>query len=252
MRLPTLLLALALPLTLSLASTLSANSLDDLRAALQKPHGGEAVKATLEHSFWRQTTEDKKPIVSQGKVSAQLEEGPRGLLVTWARPTLQQAVRELAAQEREPERAAPTRTALRNLDPLEATEALDYAEALLRDLGQAQLLEERAEAWQGRPAKLLVLKLTPKIPENQRKYLKELKVDAKVWVGADGLPLAFASTVAYKGSRMFISFEGGSSQERQFTRVGSRLVVSRATSEDRNAGFGTSTLTKKVTTLSLL
>lgn len=244
MRLPILVLSLTLPL--------AANSLDDLRASLQRLQGADPVKATLEHSFWRQTTDDKKPLVSQGRVTAQLEEGPQGLRVTWSKPTLQQAEKELAVQEKEPDRPAPTRLALKNLDPVEAAESLSYAEALLRDLAQAQLQEERAEAWQGRPARLLVLKVTPKVPEAQRKYLKELKVDARIWVGPDGLPLAFASTVAYKGSRMFISFEGGSSQERQFARVGGRLVVTRATTEDRTAGLGASTQTRKVTTLNVL
>ena len=243
MRLPILLTILALPL--------GANGLDDLRTALQKLAGGEPVKATLEHQFWRQTTDDKKPVVSQGRVTAQVEDGPQGLRVLWPRPALQQAVKELAAQEQDPERQAPTRTALRGVDPLEAAEALQQAEALLRDLGQATLQEERTEAWQGRPARLLLLKVEPRIPAGQKKYLKELKAEAKVWVGADGLPLAFASTVAYKGSRMFISFEGGQSQERHFAKVGGRLVAVRTTSEDRNAGFGASTLTKKTTTLTL-
>ena len=234
-----------------IALTLSANGLDDLRAALQKLQGAEPVKASLEHSFWRQITDDKKPIVSQGKISAQVEDGPQGLKVTWAKATLQQAERELAAQEREPDRPTPTRTALRNVDPLEASESLNHAETLLRNLAQAQVQEEKAEPWQGHPVKLLVLKLTPRIPESQRKYLKELNVDAKVWIGADGLPLAFSSRVAYKGSRMFIRFEGGTTQELQFAKVGNRLVVTRATSEDRNAGFGASSQTKKTTTLAV-
>jgi hypothetical protein len=244
MRLSILLLSLALPI--------GANGLDDLRSSLQKLQGSEPVKATLDHSFWRQTMDDKKPTVSQGKVTAQLEDGPQGLKVAWGRGTLQQAAKELAAQEREPDRPAPTRIALRNVDPLEAGESLNHAEALLRDLAQAQVQEEKADAWQGKPARLLVLKLTPRIPESQRKYLKELKVEAKVWVGADGVPLAFSSSVAYKGSRMFISFEGGNTQERHFARVGNRLVVTRATSEDRNAGFGASSQTKKTTTVTVL
>ncbi len=244
MRLSTLLLSLSLPL--------GASGLDDLRAALQKLQGTEPVKASLDHSFWRQTTEDKKPVVSQGRITAQLEDGPQGLKVAWGRGTLQQAAKELAAQEREPDRPAPTRLALRGVDPLEVAEALSHGEALLRDLAQAQLQEEKAEAWQGRPARLLVLKLTPKIPESQKKYLKELKVDAKVWVGADGVPLAFTSSVAYKGSRMFISFEGGNTQELQFSRIGNRLVATRVTTEDRNAGLGASTQTKKTTVLTLL
>lgn len=239
-------------LALSLILPLSANGLDDLRAALQKLPGGEPVKATLEHSFWRQTMDDKKPVISQGRVSAQIEDNGQGLKVTWARPLLQQAVKELVAQEREPERTAPTRMALRNMDPLDTAESLNHAEALLRDLAQAQVQEERTEPWQGRPTKLLVLKITPRIPESQRKYLKELKVDAKVWIGSDGLPLAFSSSVAFKGSRMFISFEGGNTQERHFARVGHRLIVTRATTEDRNAGFGASTQTKKTTTVTVL
>jgi hypothetical protein len=238
-------------LVLSLALPISAGSLDDLRTTLQKLPGSEPVKATLEHSFWRQTTDDKKPTVSQGKISAQLEDSPQGLKVTWAKPTLQQAGRELAAQEREPERGTPTRTALRNVDPLETSEALNHAEALLRDLAQAQVIEEKPEPWQGHPARLLVLKVTPRIPENQKKYLKELKVEARVWVGSDGLPLAFSSNVAYKGSRLFISFEGGNNQELQFARVGNRLIVTRAISEDRNAGFGASQQTKKTTILTV-
>jgi len=239
-------------LVLSLALTLSANGLDDLRAALQKLQGAEPVKATLEHSFWRQIMDDKKPVVSQGKISAHVEDGPQGLKVTWAKATLQQAERELAAQEREPDRPTPTRTALKNVDPLEASESHNHAEALLRDLAQAQVQEEKAEPWQGRPARVLVLKLSPRIPESQRKYLKELNVDAKVWIGNDGFPLAFSSSVAYKGSRMFIRFEGGTTQELQFAKVGNRLVVTRATSEDRNAGFGASSQTNKTTTLAVL
>ncbi len=238
-------------LVLSLALPLSANGLDELRAALRKLPGSEPVKATLEHSFWRQVMDDKKPTVSQGKVSAQLEDGPQGLKVSWARPTLQQAGKEMTAQEREPDRGTPTRTALKNVDPLEVAEALNHAEALLRDLAQAQVTEEKVESWQGHPARLLVLKLTPRIPEQQKKYLKELKVEGKVWIGSDGLPLAFSSSVAYKGSRLFISFEGGNTQELQFARVGNRLVVTRATSEDHNAGFGASQQTKKTTLLTV-
>jgi len=238
-------------LVLSLALPLSANGLDDLRAALQKLPGGEPVRATLEHSFWRQITDDKKPTVSQGKVSAQVEDGPQGLKVIWTKSTLQQAAREMAAQEREPERGTPTRMAMRNVDPLDTAEALNHAAALLRDLAQAQVTEEKAEAWQGRPARLLVLKLMPRIPENQKKYLKEVTVEGRVWIGLDGLPLAFSSSVAYKGRRMLISFEIGNTQELQFTRVGNRLIVTRATSEDRNAGFGASQQTKKVTTLTV-
>jgi hypothetical protein len=235
-----------------MALPMTANGLDDLRAALTRLQGAEPVKASLDHSFWRQITDDKKPVISQGHVSAQIEENGQGLRILWTRPTLQQAAKELDVQEREPDRSTPTRTALKNMDALEVGESLNHADALLRDLSQAQVQEEKTETWQGRAVKVLCLKLAPRIPESQRKYLKELKVDAKVWIGPDGVPLAFSSNVAYKGSRMFITFEGGISQELQFAQVGHRLVVTRATSEDHNAGLGASSQTKKTTTLTLM
>ena len=244
MRISILLLSMTLPMM--------ASGLDDLRVALNRLPGTEPVKASLDHSFWRQIIDDKKPVISQGHVSAQVEENSQGLRILWARPTLQQAAKELNIQERDPDRATPTRTALKNVDALDVGETLNHAEALLRDLTQAQLQEERAETWQGRPAKVLLLKLAPKIPESQRKYMKELKVDGKVWIGPDGLPLAFTSVVAYRGSRLFITFEGGNSQDLQFVRVGNRLVVTRAINEEHNAGFGASSQTKKTTILTLM
>jgi hypothetical protein len=239
------------PLLLCLCLPLNADGLSDLRAALQNLHGAGPVKATLEYDFWRQTTEDKKPVVSQGKATAQVEDGPQGLRITWSRALLQQAARESTAQAQQPDRPTPIRTALRGVDVVDLAEDLDHAGALLRDLDQAQLLEEKAESWQGHPAHLLILKLSPKIPESQRKYLKELKVDARVWVGADGLPLAYASAVSFKGSRFFIHFEGASSQERQFAHVDGRLVVVRTTREDQNTGLGMSSQSRKVTILTV-
>jgi hypothetical protein len=236
---------------LSLTLSLSANGLDDLRAVLAKLRAPEPVKVSLEHSFWKQIIDNKKPVISQGRVAAQVEENSLGLRIIWARPTLQQAARELDLQELEPDRATPTRTALKNVDALEVGESLNHAEALLRDLTQAQVQEEKVETWQGRPVKVLVLKLLPKIPDAQRKYMKEVKVEGKVWIGADGFPLAYSSLVAYTGSRLLISFEGGNAQDLQFAKVGNRLLVTKATSEEHNAGFGASTQTKKTMTLTL-
>ena len=240
------------PLLLCLCLPLRADGLSDLRTALQNLRGGGPVKATLECDVWRRTTEGKKPVISQGKATAQVEDGPQGLRITWSRSLLQQAAQESAAQAQQPDRPAPTRTALRGVDVVDLAEDLDHAGALLRDLDQAQLLAEKDEPWQGRPAHLLILKLSPRIPESQRKYLKELKVDARVWVGADGLPLAYTSAVSFQGSRFFIHFEGASSQERQFARVGGRLVAVRTTREEQSTGLGMSSQSRRVTILTLL
>ena len=189
----------------------------------------------------------------QGKASAQVEDGPGGLRIAWSRPLLQQAQSESRAQAQNPDKVAPTRDALGGFGPMGMADYLNYAEPLLRDLerGQIQVLQERAEAWNGHPARLLVLKVTPRLPEAQRKFIKDIKVDAKLWVGPDGLPLAYATAVKYKGSRFFISFEGSSTDEWRFIKVGNRLVVSQAQSENSQSGLGQQTQRKSTTTVTV-
>jgi len=244
-RMSILLLLAALPVR--------ADALEELRAQLGRLQGTEPLRASVDYSFWRQVVDDKKPLVSQGRATAQVEDGPGGLRIAWSRPLLQQAQSESRAQAQNPDKVAPTREALGGFGPMGMTDYLNYAEPLLRDLerGQIQVLQERAEAWNGHSARLLILKVTPKLPEAQRKFIKDIKVDAKLWVGPDGLPLAYATAVKYKGSRFFISFEGSSTDEWRFIKVGNRLVVSHAQSENSQSGLGQQTQRKSTTAVTV-
>lgn len=239
------------PLALALCLPLSADGLGTLRANLQKLSGGDAVKATVDHSFWEQTTEDKKPVQTQGRVSVLVEDGAQGLRLGWGRPLLQQAVQEGRAKAKDPEKTTGTRSALRAIDALEASELVNYAEPLLRHLENAQLLEEKSDSWQGQPAHLLLLKVEPKMSASQKKHLKKLDVVAKVWVGADGLPLAASTTTSFSGSFFLISFQGSSKEEDRFLHAGSRLVVVSRLKEESSSGFGQNSSSKKQTAVSL-
>jgi hypothetical protein len=252
MRTPLTLPRLTLLLAL-LALPAQADALADLKNQLGRLQGGDPVKASVDYSFWRQVIEDKKPTVTQGKASAQVEDGPGGVRIAWSRPLLQQALAESKAQAQNPEKTAPTRDALGSFGPLGMSENLNYASALLREFERAQVevLQQRAQPWNGQPATLLLLKATPKMAESQRKYIKDLKVDAKLWVGQDGLPLAYASAVKFKGSRFFITFEGSSSDEWHFARVGNRLVVKRVDSENSQSGFGQQSQRKSTTVVTV-
>lgn len=243
----------SLALLLATVPLLHADTFSDLKAQLVRLNGGDAVKATFEVQYWQQVLEDKKPTVTQGRATAQVEDGPQGVRIGWSRGLLQQAQAEAKAQAKDPEKTVGTRAAMGTLGPLGVSETLNYAEALLREFerGQVQVQAERQETWNGKPAKLLVLKMEPRIPANQKKYMKELKVDAKLWVGADGLPLAYATDVKFKGSRFFISFEGGNRDEIQFARAGNRLVAAQLTSENQNSGLGQQTQRKNTNTVTL-
>ena len=230
----------SLALVLTTAALLRADTFSDLKAQLARLNGGDAVKATVDVQTWRKVVDDKRPVISQGRANAQVEDGPLGVRIGWSRGLLQQAQVEARAQALDPDKTVPTRSAMDSLGPVSVSDYLNYAEALLREFerAQARVQEERQDTWNGRPARLLVLKVEPRIPSSQRKYIKDLRVDARLWVGADGLPLAYATSVRFKGSRFFISFEGSQSEELRFLHAGNRLVAVHVASENQNSGFG--------------
>jgi len=226
---------------------LRADALADLRATLKKLQGTEAVKATLDFQFWRQTSEEGGPVVLQGQVTTHAEDGPQGVRIAWDRGTLQAADAEQRATVQNPADLAPTAQIMRTLSALDVAEHLNEGLTLERLLAQSTLQEAKPDAWQGKPAELLVLSLEPLIyPPSLRSAVKEVKAQARVWVGPDGTPLAYRSDINYKGSRFLIRFHGVQREEIHFLRTGSRLVAGWAQNEDRQTGLGQSLATRKV------
>jgi hypothetical protein len=237
-----------LVLALGAASGLHADGLADLKAALARLPGTEPVKGVLELRTTRQTTEDRKPVITRGHASARVEDGPQGLRMAFARDDLQKASAEARAQARDPERTSPHRAGLREADPLDAAELLNHADALARYLDKATLLEERREPWNGRPARVLVIKVDPPLPQSQRRHLKKLEVNARVWLSEDGAPLALSYQALYSGSRFFITFKGSIQEERRFAVAGDRLLVLTRSVEETASGFGVSYTNQRTAT----
>jgi hypothetical protein len=241
-------------LTLVLAgSLLQADSLADLKETLSRLNGQEPVKASVDYQFWSKQGDDKAPVISEGKATTFVEDGPGGLKMSWNRALIQTAVREAKAQAKDPEKKGSTRRAIEGLKAVEVSDYLNGAEELLRTLEQGQLLEEKAEAWQGKPAKRLKFKLTPKLSKQDQKYVKELEASATVWIGADGLPLAAESQTHMKGRALLvISFEQQQKETFQFAHVGNRLVVVNHVRESNGSGGGERGQSKTVVTLRLV
>ena len=182
-----------------------------------------------------------------------MEDGPQGLKMSWSRSLIQTAAQEAKARALDPEKKTPTRRAIEGLKAMDVSEYLSGSEELLRTLDQAQVLEEKAEVWHGKPARMLSLKLTPRMGQQEKKYVKELEATAKVWIGADGLPLAAESQVHMKGRALLvISFEQRQKQEYHFARSGNRLIVIHHASESSGSGGGEKGQSRTVVTLSLV
>lgn len=229
---------------------LQADALADLKGTLAHLNGQDPIKVSVDYQFWNKQGDDKKPVITEGKATTSVEDGPQGLRMSWSHALIQTAMQEAKAQAQDPEKKASTRRAIEGLKAIEVSDYLNGAQELLRTLDQGQLVEEKDEAWQGKPAKLLRFKLTPKLSKQDQKYVKELEATAKVWIGVDGLPLAAETQMHMKGRALLvISFEQQQQQAFTFTRMGNRLVVIHHTQESSGSGGGEHGQSKTVITL---
>ena len=231
---------------------LQADSFSDLKDALVRLNGQDPVKASVDYQFWSKQGDEKNPVITQGKATTFVEDGPQGLKMSWNRTLIQAAVQEAKAQAKDPEKKASTRRAIEGLKAVDVSDYLNGTEELLRTLEQGQLVEEKMEAWQGKPARLLRFKLRPKLSKQDQKYVKDLEATANIWIGADGLPLAAETETRMKGRAfLVISFEQQQKESFEFTRSGNRLVVVHHVLESSASGGGEHGQSKTVMTLHL-
>lgn len=228
-----------------------ADGLSDLRRALEPLRGEGSIRARMDLHLWRQITEDRQPVASQARTTVRLEQGPAGLQLTFPAEQVRAAVEESRRQLEEPDRQAPVRSALRAIEPDEVMEMLDFAPVLLRYLSYMELLADEQDTFDGKPARMLRVKIAPRLPSSIQKYIKSIEFDARIWLGADGVPLGFRNNLVYRGSRMLISFDGLFKDERTLRRIGSRLVVVRHVHEEGFSTLGQRTQSRRLTALAI-
>jgi hypothetical protein len=244
-------MTLAAAVTLLALAAPPAGPVADLAAALARLPATTPVRARVEHRF-AFTAGDDKPR-PDGVIEALVAAGPDGLQVTWGPGVLKEADQEEQRRAADPEARTPVRDTLADLRPLALARALDATPELLRALQQSELLESRAEAKDGAPATLLTLKVTPVLGTRDRRYVKEVTATLRLWLGADGLPVAAEQLVQAKGRAFIvISFESEQLESFRFTRVGDRLVVVRAETDQRSEGAGDKSHRHSVTTVTLV
>lgn len=239
-------------LALLAASSLQADPLGDLRAALQKLQGREAIKARAEVSSTSQDGSGKKAKTRQSRSAILLEDGPAGLRLGWTAEQVEAARGEARKRKADPEAPTPNLDALRALNAEDAAELLGAAPALLGKLAQAKVIEDRPEAYGGRPARLLHLQLEPALDAEAKEMMKKYDQRLKVWLDADGAPLGSEESLEFKGSKFLISFGGTSKEHATFRRVGGRLVVERSSKETSGSGMGFSSSGRTVVTVAVL
>jgi hypothetical protein len=235
----------------SLAS--GADPLGEVRSELAQLTARTPVAARFTVRYENVSGEGKEALRVKGEVGGEVADGPAGLELRWGAALLQQAREEERRHAADPEVTTPTRDGLVQVHAMELASGVDAAATLRGQLAGATLVEEREDQLDGVPARLLVVKIVPALSARDRRYLKKLEAVGRLWLGADGVPLAAEADVHGTG-RIFlvISFETSIRQAWRFARVGDRLVAVRHEEERRWEGAGDRGERRSTTVLDLL
>lgn len=227
-----------LVLALVLALPLSADPLADIRASLGRLTAREPIRATYE--MQQAVTSEGKfgNDKFSGKAAVELEGDANGVRIVYPRALLEQIEQEQSAKSRDPKQSTPTVSALRQVDPVDTTDAVDFAPVLLRLLDGAKVVIDQAGTWQARPARVVVFRLADKLDPDDAGKVKLAENRLTLWLGADHTPLAAEHVVNAKFSFLFLKGESKQKTSWHFARVADRLVRVRLESSESNSGMG--------------
>ena len=237
---------------LTAPALLFADGLTDVRATLQKLQSDQPLRARVEMKTRRLGGESDKQKQSQTISTVIVESGPQGLTLSWSPEQIKQSRKAAWAETANPDAPKSDLATLKALAAGEALGLLDAADLLRRRLEKAVLQEDKRDNYQGKPARLLVIKVDLSLDEEERKALKSSAAIMKLWLDGDGVPLAMERDIQAKFSKFLIGFRVHEHETREFQRAGGRLVVTRASKDSSGSGLGHSDESHTTTTVTLL
>ena len=231
-----------------------ADGLADMKAALARASAEAApLRATVDARSWRKRGAGSEADEERGQAALAFEQGARGLVVTHDRELLARIDAEQRARARNPDSKSPTVMAMDELGLQELAGRASSAAVLLRKVERGVYRGERAEAWQGRPARVLRFDMPiTTLSSRDRKYARQFKAELDVWIGADGMPLASRLRQSSSGRAfVVVSFETAFEEDCVYALAGERLFTSRKETRSRASGAGEAEERRVVTALSL-
>ncbi|HEX9161153.1 MAG TPA: hypothetical protein VF980_05540 [Thermoanaerobaculia bacterium] len=228
---------LALSLALAAFPSLAfADALTDLRTTLAQLAATTPVRGALDVTSTIHTSEDDRP--DTGRASVQFESGGDGLRLIYSPSLLAEAGVEARREAVDPDQPSPVRSGLRRVNPLHLAELVDAAAALNVALQNAQLVEAKSSTYRGRPARVVTVRVTPKLTKAANKHVRKIERTLSIWVGDDGVPVAAEESLYAKASFLLITFENAQKESWSFTRTGDRLIATRHDQHQKAGGLG--------------
>jgi hypothetical protein len=223
-----------------LAVPLYADSLTDMRAAVGLLRATKPIHVSID--VQRSRKNDGRFANSQFTGSATLGaiEDDAGLHITFPRPILERAERESRERAADPRKTTPTRNAIDELAATDVADAVDFARPFLRLIETAVKVSESRGVREGRPVRIIVLKLTRKLPPEATSIfsVKFTEDQMTVWLGDDNFPVAAERIQRGTAGFMFIKGSMMNRSSWNFTRYADRLVVLRSDISYAGSGFG--------------
>jgi hypothetical protein len=225
-------------LFLLFALPLAADPLADVRLALGKLAAREPIKATYEYQ--RSVLNEGKfgNDKFSGKAVVELEGSEGGYHIVFARTLLDQVEREKLARNRDPKQPTPTASALREIEPVETADAIDFSPSLLRMLEGAKLLSDAQGTWAGRPARVMVMRVPDRLDADDAGRMKISENRLTLWLGSDLVPLAAEHQLTAKISFLIFKAEVKEKKSWHLARVADRLVRTRYEAHQSSSGMG--------------
>ncbi len=222
------------------AGLAQADGLGDLKSALGRLQGQGPLKAVVDAKTWSRQGEGKDVEESQGHVSVVVEEGARGLQVLYSKDMLSRLENEERSKERDAKAKTPTLSAMNEVNSSALRPMISAAGSLSRSLEKAIFKSEKADTYNGKPARLLNFALSiDKLSEKDRKYLKSFEGSLDVWIAEDGTPYASRISQVLSGRAfVVVTFDAKNDEEMVYGLVGDRLVTLKRESRNTSSGMG--------------
>jgi len=237
----TFLLLLAVSLV---SSSAAADPLSDLREVLRRYPAKSSFAATV------QVIGDTQGVsgARNGSASFDVEEGPGGLTIHVSSNSLAAAEAEAEKKKHDPDSLTPTRSAMVALTVFDVIDALDAAAMLLDNLSGATLIEQKSSTREGKPATLLRIKVKPTLATARGRFVNEPMVELRVWIDANGVPVAAERDSSYSASLLFLKAGNVRKEQWKFAILGDRMYASRNDQDDQATALGKSIVTSRSAT----
>lgn len=222
------------------AVPLHADSLTDMRAAIAQLRATKPIHVTIDVQRSRKNEGRFANQQFTGTASLDAYEDESGLRITFPRALLERADQESRAHNSDPRKMTPTRAAIDETQATDVADAVNFSGPFLRMLETAAKVNESRGVRDGRPVRIVILKLTRKLtPEAASIFSVKFTEDQMtVWLGADNIPVAAERIQRGTAGFMFIKGSMTNRSSWIFTRYADRLVVLRSDTGYVGSGFG--------------